>query len=506
MQQPTQPTLGEYDVAVVGLGPTGATLANLLALKGMKVLVLERDADVFALPRAVHFDAECMRVFQTIGLSDALLPNLFVGPGMKFINAQGKLLIDWQRPTCIGPLGWCPSYKFHQPDLDRVLRAWLAAQPNVDIRLRHEAFALDETAEGVSIRFEDTSCGKLRHATARYVVGCDGARSIVRRFMGTELDDLKSHERWVVVDVLLKTPRPDLGDYSIQYCDPQRPSTYTRGPDNRRRWELMVMPGDDTSRLQSPEWLWDKLSRWITPEVATIERSAVYTFHSVVARGWRNGRLLLAGDAAHQTPPFMGQGMAAGIRDASNLAWKLEHVIRDDRDDSLLDTYETERSPHVREFIETAVELGNVIQSRPSVRTTTDDEATAAIRNFVTPQPRLGEGAHLGRQQTFAGTIARQPRLSDERLLDDSVGYRYALLLASGLRAMYPDIVELAARADVAVVDDEAPALREWLSETGAEAILVRPDRYVYGMAHSAADSLRALMCDAFPHLQSELA
>ena len=168
----------EYDVAVVGLGPTGATLANLLSLEGMSVLVLERDAEIFALPRAVHFDAECMRVFQTLGLSDVLLPDLLVGPGMKFVNADGKLLIDWQRPTGIGPLGWCASYKFHQPDLERALRSRLAQQPKVDVRLRHEVFALEQNDGYVSLRFEDTRCGKLGHTTARYVIGCDGARSV----------------------------------------------------------------------------------------------------------------------------------------------------------------------------------------------------------------------------------------------------------------------------------------------------------------------------------------
>lgn len=488
----------EYDVALVGLGPTGGTLANLLSLDGMRVLVLERDADIFALPRAVHFDAECMRVFQTLGLSDALLPDLFVGPGMKFVDAQGKLLIDWPRPTGIGPMGWCASYKFHQPDLERALRARLARQCNVEIRLRHEVFALEQTAYGVSLRFEDTRCGKIGSTTARYVVGCDGARSIVRRFMGTELDDLKSHERWVVVDALLKTPRPDLGDYSIQYCDPQRPTTYTRGPGNRRRWELMVMPSDDPAKLQSEPWLWDKLARWIKPDDATIERSAVYTFHSVVAKGWRKGRLLLAGDAAHQTPPFMGQGMAAGIRDAGNLAWKLSAVIRGDAPDTLLDTYETERTVHVREFIETAVELGSVIQSRPP-----GAAATAAIRNFVTPQPKLGDGAHLGNCDALAGSIARQPRLNDERLLDDRVGYRYALVLAPETHAAHPEIDEWAARAKVAIVDDGAPEVRAWLSDIGAAAILVRPDRYVYGMARNAGAELQTLMARAFPQLQA---
>lgn len=494
----------DYDVAIIGLGPTGATLGNLLAIQGLRVLVLERDKDIFALPRAVHFDGECMRVFQTIGIADALLPKLFVGPGMKFVNAQGKLLIDWQRPTCIGPHGWCASYKFHQPDLENALRERLAQQSNVDVRLRHEVFALDETADGVQLRFEDTSCGKLGRATARYVVGCDGARSIARRFMGTELTDLKSHERWVVVDTMLNAPRPDLGDFSIQYCDPARPTTYTRGPGNRRRWEIMVMPDDDPTQLSSADWLWDKLARWISPADARLERSAVYTFHSVVANGWRRGRLLLAGDAAHQTPPFMGQGMAAGIRDASNLAWKLGAVLRGDASDSLLDTYESERSPHVREFIETAVKLGSVIQTtHPELANARDCEMAEAIRRFVTPQPKLGPGEWMGEASGAAGQIAPQPRLNDGRLLDDVAGYRFALVVLPALLEACPDLADEAVRADVALIASEDASIREWLGSIGAVAVLVRPDRYVFGVAQDV-HALDRLIGHALPQQRTE--
>ncbi|WP_321857335.1 bifunctional 3-(3-hydroxy-phenyl)propionate/3-hydroxycinnamic acid hydroxylase MhpA [Paraburkholderia tropica] len=494
----------DYDVAIIGLGPTGATLGNLLAIQGLRVLVLERDQDIFALPRAVHFDGECMRVFQTIGIADALLPNLFVGPGMKFVNAQGKLLIDWQRPTCIGPHGWCASYKFHQPDLENALRERLAQQSTVEIRLRHEVFALDETTDGVQLRFEDMSCGKLGRVTARYVVGCDGARSIARRFMGTELTDLKSHERWVVVDVMLDAPRPDLGDFSIQYCDPARPTTYTRGPGNRRRWEIMVMPGDDSTQLSSPGWLWDKLARWISPADARLERSAVYTFHSVVANGWRRGRLLLAGDAAHQTPPFMGQGMAAGIRDASNLAWKLGAVLRDEAFDVLLDTYESERSPHAREFIETAVQLGSVIQTtHADLASARDCEMVEAIRNFVTPQPKIGPGEWMEDPSGTAGHIAPQPRLDNGRLLDDVVGYRFALVALPELLKERPDLPDQAARAGVELVASGDASIREWLAATGAVAVLVRPDRYVFGAAPDA-DALDHLLEQVLPYQRTE--
>lgn len=476
----------DYDVAIVGFGPTGATLANLLTLRGLNVVVFERDKDVFQLPRAVHFDGECMRVFQAAGIAQTLLPDLFVGPGMKFVNARGELMIDWSRPGGIGPQGWCASYKFHQPDLERALRAQLSARGGADVRLRHEVFAIDEREDHVRIRFEDTARGRLAHCTARYVVGCDGARSTVRRFIGTELADLKSHERWVVVDVLLERERPDLGDYSIQYCDPARPTTYTRGPHNRRRWEIMVMPGDDERRVGTPEWIWERLSRWITPADAQLERSAIYTFHSVIAQGWRRGRLVIAGDAAHQTPPFMGQGMAAGIRDASNLAWKLADVIGGALPDTLLDTYESEREPHVRTFIETAVQLGGVIQARDhDAVAARDKETTAAIREFRTPQPRLGPGWHAGAE---GGHVGRQPVFEDGLRFDDTVGYRFALVVDEELAHRAQDALTPAQRERVAIVPATCEALRTWLADTGARAVLLRPDRYVAGVAPDAGE------------------
>ncbi|CAD6545469.1 putative NADH-specific resorcinol 4-hydroxylase [Paraburkholderia hiiakae] len=477
----------DHDVAIIGFGPTGATLANLLTLRGLKVVVFERDKDVFQLPRAVHFDGECMRVFQAAGIAQMLLPNLFVGPGMKFVNARGELMIDWSRPGGIGPQGWCASYKFHQPDLERALRAQLSARGGADVRLRHEVFALDERDDHVRIRFEDTAQCRLDCTTARYVVGCDGARSTVRRFIGTELADLKSHERWVVVDVLLEGERADLGDYSIQYCDPARPTTYTRGPHNRRRWEIMVMPGDDERRVGTAEWIWERLARWITPEHAQLERSAIYTFHSVIAQGWRRGRLLIAGDAAHQTPPFMGQGMAAGIRDASNLAWKLADVIEGALPETLLDTYESEREPHVRTFIETAVQLGGVIQATDSDAVAARDRAmTAAIREFRTPEPRLGPGWHAG---AAGGDIGPQPVFEDGTRLDDAVGYRFALVVDEALAQRAHDaLANTPQRERVAIVPAMQEPLRTWLAQAGARAVLLRPDRYVGGVAHDASE------------------
>jgi len=466
-----------YDVVVVGLGPAGATLANLLALRGLSVLALDREADIYRLPRAIHFDGECMRVFQTIGIADAMAPDLVVSPGMKFVDAVGRLLIDWTRPTEIGPHGWHASYRFHQPSLEETLRKRLAGQACVDIRLRHEVFSVEPDEDHVDLRLEDLSRGKLLHTRARYVVGCDGARSTVRRFMGTELQDLESHERWLVVDLLLNREKPELGDQSIQYCDPARPATYVRGVGNRRRWELMLLPGEDAASMCRPEIVWRLLERWITPAEAILERPAAYTFHSVVAQGWRRGRLLIAGDAAHQTPPFMGQGMCAGIRDASNLGWKLAEVISGVANDDLLDTYESERSPHVREFIETAVRLGSVIQTTDiEAAKQRDSDMLAKPQIFKTPQPRLGPGAHDGKP--VSGRVAGQPTMADGTRLDDRIGYGHALIVD-------PEWVDDAQQiaGTITVLSADSVVMKEWLTQLGARAVLLRPDRYVAGIA-----------------------
>ncbi len=479
-----------YDVVVIGLGPAGATLASLLGLCGLSTLVLEREAETFHLPRAVGFDDEAMRVFQTIGLADEIASTTRLNPGMRFVDTGGEQILIWPRPAVIGPNGWYSAYRFHQPELEALLRRGLARFPSVEVRTRADVFAFDEEAEWVRVRYEDLDSGRLASSRGRYVVGCDGARSLVRRFVGSSMDDLGFHERWLIVDVVLKTPKPELGDYTVQFCDPHRPATYVRGLGDRRRWEITVRPEEDSREMVRPDAVWGVLSPWLGRDEAELERATVYTFHSAVAQVWRHDRLLLAGDAAHQTPPFLGQGMCAGIRDAANLAWKLERVIRGKAPDTLLDTYESERSPNVREYIRTAVRLGGLINTR-------DPEAalTAAFRDadgsaFIeTIQPRLGPGCFADRGD-LRGRPAAQPRLGDGRLLDDHVGYAFVLLANDGFwRGVPPDIRDAFVGDGVSVVTDAGnPELAAWLEQVNAEAVLVRPDRYVAGTAGAVSD------------------
>ncbi len=444
-------------MAIVGCGPVGALLANLLGQAGLAVDIYDREREIHPLPRAVHFDGEVMRIFQSVGLADRVAAAARASSkGMHFVNADRRTLMVRRGLDGPGPHGWAGNWYFHQPVLEEALRAGMARFPNVRAHLGHEIGSVDDV-------------------DARYVVGCDGARSLVRRAIGSRQHDLGLHQSWLVVDLLCDLDRPRvraLPDHTIQLCDPARPMTIVHVGGRRWRWEIMLMPGDDQERLTEPEVFWPMIERWLGPEDARIERAAVYTFHSVVQEGWRQGRLLLAGDSCHQTPPFLGQGMCAGLRDAANLAWKLAAVVKDGADDSLLDTYESERLPHVRVFIELAVKLGAVLQETdPAAAAARDQRFASGAETFDFPQPQLGPGCRND-EPPPVGTIFPQPTLVDGRPMDDAIGQRFAIVGETSLLAhLRPDAVLL-------------PGVGQaWLTQRGVRAALLRPDRYIFAVA-----------------------
>ena len=475
----------QADVAIVGYGPAGASLANLLGQAGFKVLVYEREAAIYPLPRAIHFDGEVMRVFHGMGLKKEI--EAATRPGnknMDFVNADNQVMLTRGGASLEGPHGCANNHYFHQPELERVLRAGVARFADVQVMTRHEVFAIAQHADHAVLSVENMANGSLAEVAVRYVVGCDGARSLVRRLMGSTMEDLGLHQPWLVFDAILKRPVPHLPDRTVQHCDPARPMTYCNVMPNRRRWEIMIMPGDEVQTVARTENVWKLLDRWITPDDADIERAVVYTFHSVLARGWRRGRLMIAGDAAHQTPPFLGQGMCAGIRDTANLAWKLAAVLRGEAHDSLLDTYESERLPHVRAFIDLAVKLGDIIQTTdPAVAAERDRKFANSPEVFSFPQPGLGPGL-LAPGPLHAGSIFPQPRLADGRLLDEVLGSRFAMMVRPGFSAapMHDTCVLTATPGD---------ALDGALAALDVAAVLLRPDRYIFGSARDAAGIAR---------------
>ncbi len=482
------PPHDEADIVIVGGGPVGVMLGNLLGLQGVTCLVLEREAAIYPLPRAVHFDDEIMRLLQTVGLAEAMLPLVHVSPGMKFVDDEGSLLLDWTRPAAIGPQGWHVSYRFHQPELERVLRAGLDRWLGVRMRSRCDVYAIDQIPDSVTVRYEDLATGALAACRARYVVGCDGARSLVRRLIGAGMEDLGFHERWLVIDMILRRPRPDLGDFSVQHCSTARPATYVRGTGDRRRWEIAVAPGEDEAAITQPAQVFALLRRWLTPDDADLERAALYTFHSAIATRWRQGRLLIAGDAAHLTPPFLGQGMCAGMRDVGNLAWKLAKALRGQADDLLLESYQSERSPHVREYIELAVRLGGLINTKAIEAAIPGRVPAGEPVRMQSIKPSLGPGLAAGWTGP-RGSVAPQPILADGRKLDERSGYGYAAIMRPGFDRDLPGGVrDVFARHGIMPIVDDTPEIRTWLDELGAQAVLVRPDRYILGAARTVAE------------------
>lgn len=445
------------DVAIVGCGPVGALLANLLGQAGLAVDVYDREREIHSLPRAVHFDGEVMRIFQSAGLAVAVAAASRPSPyGARYEEPSGRTLMVRRGSEQPGSNGWSGSWYFHQPELEAILRRGLARFPNVRVHLGREIASVDDL-------------------DAHYVVGCDGARSLVRRAIGSRQVDLGLNQPWLVVDLLTDPASPRtkaLPRHSLQFCDPARPMTLVNVNGRRRRWEIMLMPGDEPARLTDPEIFWPMISRWLRPEDAEIERAAVYTFHSVVQEGWRKGRLLLAGDSCHQTPPFLGQGMCTGMRDAANLAWKLAAVAKGEAPDALLDTYESERRPHARAFIELAVRLGAVIQATDPAEVAERDKRFAAGSTiFDFPQPRLGPGCGIGTDPAI-GTLFPQPRLADGRLMDDVIGQRFAIV---GQTELLQHL-----RRDAALLPGVGV---EWLLQHGLRAALLRPDRYIFAIA-----------------------
>lgn len=478
-----------YDVAICGFGPSGATLAGLLGKAGRRVLVLERDTEVYQLPRAVHFDHEVMRIFQTLGIVEEILPYTRATPKAEFWTAERQVLVEvpFDRDT---NQGWRSDYMFHQPSLERTLRDTAEAMDLVQVRLACELVGFRESGDAVELEIRGAN-GETELARASYLVGCDGANSLVRQKAGLELEDMIFDEPWVVVDVLGAEGLPDA---AIQYCDPARPTTLVPGALGFSRFEFMLRPGERDEDMAKPEKLRELMSPWIDLEKVEIVRAAVYRFHALVAREWSRGRVLLAGDAAHQTPPFLGQGMCAGIRDAMNLSWKLCRVLDGRSAHAIVESYGSERGPHVRTYIQRAIDAGRIICTQdPEIARVRNEAMLAGSERGEGPPlemglPLLGDGLFQpsgNDRHPLVRSLSPQPRVATEQgeaLLDEVIGTELRLVLREEAEAGTERALgELGAGSYV------------WSNEEGARyfarhaihAFLVRPDHAVFGVARS---------------------
>lgn len=498
------------DVAIVGYGPVGQALALNLLQHGHRVVVIERWSALYALPRAVSYDHEAARILQALGVADALRPHTCFTDTYEWRNAAQQTLVEYTGCDDIAISGWPRSIGFHQPSLEAVLDGCIRRHgAQVELLQGWEALALEESPNHVSLRLRSAQAPSAASRTvqARYVVGCDGAGSFVRQAMGSHYENLDFAADWLVVNIKPKDPaRCD--QRLVQICDPSRPTTLVTGGPGRRRLEFMLLPGEDRAAMNTEAQAWRLVAMqgW-TPDNAELERHAVYTFRAALADCWQRGRVLLAGDAAHLTPPFAAQGLCAGLRDVQALAWRLDQVLNGVATPALLDSYEAERAPHARELIEFAVALGRVsCVLDPEEARRRDQRILAGARSVASsyPLPRLGISSLQDNADPHAGRLALQARVRvGERvgLFDDVIGHGFALLTLDDeaglsdeqrnfLAAIGAHVISFGAHGTVRDIDG---SYRRWFAELGCRTVLVRPDFYLFGtgVATALVEALR---------------
>ena len=501
-------TLGvaRVPVVIVGAGPTGVTAATLLAQYGVDSLVLDRWPDVYPQPRAVHLDDEIYRILARLGIADEFAAISRPAHGLRLLDNTMRVLAEFRRDTARSVNGFPQANMFDQPEFEVLLRNNLKRHPHATLRGDTEVTGITDQGDGrVRVAFTDRSDGREHAVEADYVLGCDGANSVVRAEIGSAMRDLKFEQRWLVVDVATEA---DLGQWEgvHQVCDPDRAGTYMRIGDARYRWEFRLLPGETAEDYASLTALKPLIAPWTThadDDELELIRVTEYTFRAQIADTWRRGNVFLLGDAAHLTPPFIGQGMGAGLRDAVNLSWKLAAVLAGDLPRAVLDSYEQERKPHTRALIRLALtvgrsmtsggELGNLIRRIvvpqmhhiPGLRDKVVDSATPALRRsaLVHRSPR---------QRKLAGKLCPNPVLADGRRLDEHLGTGFALISAVPVNA--EQRARLQQRGATLHIAGAGTDLADWLRRGHAAAAVIRPDRTVMRAGRQVNE-----LCDAVP-------
>ncbi|TPQ33102.1 FAD-binding monooxygenase [Bradyrhizobium guangdongense] len=499
----------DHDVLIVGFGPTGAVAAGLLGRLSHRTLVIDRLTDVYDKPRAIALDHEIFRHFDNMGLAGAIAPYIEPFTASEHFGVDGQLIRRIDMVAKPYPLGYTPSMVFSQPAVEVELRRHATSFSNVRAELGVELLDLVQTPDRVEAKLKGAN-GQLRSVTARYVLGCDGASSIVREIAGLALEDLVFDEPWLVVDMRVNEDAlHKLPQCSAQFCNPARPVSFLIGPKNHRRWEIMLLPGEDARQMERPENVWKLLAPWLNQQDGELWRAASYRFHALVADNWRNGKILIAGDAAHQQPPFIGQGMCQGLRDATNVVWKLDRVLRGTSPDSLLDSYTVERKQHVIELTGKIKAIGQAICERDVAAARRRDAQLLAqgggkplqiTRQEIIPPLRAGFLAQ--HESPACGSLFPQPRVASEgavRLLDEVVGPGLRVLIdgrhseAAALLALCAAQPNLSAAAIAPpgtpdALEETEGVLANWFDRHGVVAAIVRPDHYVFGTARNAKE------------------
>lgn len=493
------------DVLVVGMGPVGLLLALLLGRRGVRVLAVDAAPEPYLLPRAAVVDDEVLRIFQRAGVADEVLADCQVQEQVSFVTARGRK-IAIMRPVD-GVEGHPPLVSINQPALERTIAAAIDDVPGVEMRRGCALERFEQDADGVTATLRSVG-GEPETVRARWLVGCDGSASLVRRLLGVEFGGSTYSQRWLVVDVLVDRPLASV-PHPHFFGDWQRPTVSLPMSPGRHRWEWMIHPGEDPGPFLDRASIDQRIKPWLDGEEAELERAVVYTFHARMASRWRDGRVFLAGDAAHVTPPFAGQGFSSGARDAANLAWKLEDVLAG-APDALLGTYEAERRPHVRAMTKLAMRLGGFVQTaNRSVAAIRDAYLTAMdvsganewLQSRIKPVPAYGDGAFAEKPHPFppkrgVGSQFPQPTVhvgAERMLLDEALGAGWRGIASDAAAAEALGAEGLDVRLLGRDLDDVGGEIAAWLTRFDADWVVLRPDRFVFALGAEEADVPEAL-------------
>lgn len=492
-----------YDVAIVGYGPVGATAANLLGQRGLRVVVVERDPDIYFRARAISTDEEVMRIWQQVGLSDRLCADMQPGAGASFVDADGRpfaSLLPIDRGN-----GHPPQQFIYQPAVDAVLREGVDRFPNVEVLLEHECVRLDQHSDSVDVMLTDLTHDEPKLIRVAYVIAADGGSSSIRGQLGIGFSGRTYSERWIVIDTKVLREWPGHDELRF-HCNPARPAVDCPTPLGHHRWEFPVRDEEDEADLLTEDAIWKVLhDQGVSEANVEVIGFACYSHHVRFAERWRVGRVFVAGDAAHAMPPWIGQGMCAGVRDVANLCWKLDAVLTGSLPPEVLDSYQAERLPHVQDVTDRAVKTGNLIIERNPLRaafrnhffrTATRIPAVVAWlrKHRWLPDARYREGFLAPNGNAATGWLIPQPWVTDpdgrQVRLDDALGGTWAVLHSGPVgqwqswRSAGVPIIRVIGQGNApapgCLVDHDGKLI-PWLATRRAAVVAVRPDGFIYG-------------------------